>query len=135
MSATLSSTLHPNFPAEKAIDGDSSTLFATQSAQTTNQWVSVQVPAGSPVTSVAVYNRADGEPYESWLSPYEVWLGATAGALTHSCGGGPITLGSSPGLGPFSTSCGGRSDLPYVTILMRSGTFRYLAIGEVKVYR
>ena len=111
------------------------TIMLTDNAQSSDQWLSVQVAAGAPIGSVAVYNREDGDPYQSWLSPYEIWLGASAGAQTYSCSRGPITLPTGFGMGPFTTSCDGRSDLPFVTLVLRSGTFRYLAIGEVKVYR
>ena len=110
------------------------TLAATVSALSSDQWLSVQVTAGSAIGYVAVYNRADGAPYENWMSPYEVWLGSSAGDLSYDCGGGSLTLPSNPGLGPFTTNCGGRSDLPYVTVIIRSGTFRYLAISEIKVF-
>ena len=77
--------------------------------------------------------RADGMPYEGWLSPYELWLGNAFGALQHQCGGS-LTAGS--GLGPFMTWCGGGpSGLQYVTLVLRAGTTRYLAIGELEVYR
>ena len=129
----MSNLLSGMYPAANAIDGVVSSLAASQSAQTVNQWLSVQMPAGSTTRNVAVYNRADGAIYENWLSPYEIWLGASPGALTHACGG-PRTLPTPAGLGPFATPCGDRSDLPYVTLLLRSGTLRFLTVGEIKVY-
>ena len=89
---------------------------------------------GSPIGYVAVYNRDDGDPYVSWLTPYELWLGSSPGDLHYQCGGGPLTANSERGLGPFVTSCGGRSDLPYVTVLLRSGTQRWLTVGEIEAY-
>ena len=123
------------YPASNAIDGNTGSLAATGNALSRDQWISVRVPSGSAIGYVAVYNRADGQPYQGWLSPYEVWLGGTAGALTFNCGGGPITLPANAALGPFLTSCGGRSDLPHVTVLLRSGTSRYLTLSEIKVYQ
>ena len=123
------------YPASNAIDGNTGSLAATDNALSSDQWISVKVPSGSAIGYVAVYNRADGQPYQGWLSPYEVWLGGTAGAQTFRCGGGPITLPANFALGPFLTSCGGRSDLPYVTVVLRSGTSRWLTVGELKVYQ
>ena len=116
------------------MDGDFTSLAATQSAQGQNQWASVRValPSGKAIGHVAVYNRADGQPYEGWLSPYEVWLGSGFGSLQHQCGGS-LTAGS--GLGPFMTLCTGPTSLTYVTILIRSSsTARYLTLGEIQVY-
>ena len=52
------------------IDDNTTTLCATQ--DTINAWASVQVPDGTPVGLVVVYNRADVAEYQAWLSPFEV---------------------------------------------------------------
>ena len=70
------------------------------------------MPRNTPIGYVAVYNRDDGELYASWLSPYHVWLGASAGAQTYDCGGGQLRAQTDDGLGPFVTYCNARSDLP-----------------------
>ena len=131
--ATLSST-YGYFVAANAIDGNTGTLAASLYATSTDQWLSVQVPAGSAIGRVDVYNRADNPTMAAWLCPYELWLGASAGALTYDCGGGSLNPPSCNTLGPFSTFCGGRDDLPYVTIILRSGTARLLTLGEVQVF-
>ena len=128
------STSYAGYPAYNAVDGDVYTLAATQNAQSYTQWISLQMPPGTTITRVEVYNRADGALYEDMLSPYEVWLGSSAGGETYDCGGGPLTLASPAGRGPFTTTCAGRTDLPYVTVLIRAGTLRYLTLGEVKVF-
>ena len=130
--AQLSSQLIAGrYGADQAIDGDPTTVFATGDTSTTDQWVSLRVTLSAPIAYIAVYNRND--QYYSWLSPYELWLGNTFGALQHQCGGS-LTAGS--GLGPFMTWCGGGpSGLQYVTLVLRAGTTRYLAIGELEVYR
>jgi len=89
-----------------------------------------------------VYNRRDGIPtIDCWLFPAEVWLGSTPGGETYSCGTidytscvAQATAGADT-LGPFSVTCSsGRSDLPYVSVILRSGQSRFLTIGEVNIY-
>ena len=135
-------TLNTASPASNAIDGNTATIASTASALFSDQWISVQAPAGAAVGYVAIYNRADGQPAQGWLSPFEVFLGASAGAQTHSCGG-EQTLPAGAAMGPFTVQCGGRSDLPFITVRIRSSmpaclpmscTNRYLAIGEIKAY-
>ena len=129
-----SSSFFPGYVASRTIDGSVSTLAATRSAASQDQWISVQMPSGTTIGRVDVYNRADGQIYEDWLSPYEVWLGSSAGNQVFDCGGGPLALSSPAGLGPFSTSCSDRSDLRFVTVLIRAGSVRYLTLGEIKVF-
>ena len=85
------------YPASNAIDGDPSTLVLSWTALRSNQWLSVQVPPGTRIGYVVVYNRDDGALYQSWLDPFEIWLGVGEGHnnVRHPCGGGPQTQASS----------------------------------------
>ena len=131
--AALSTTLAPAYSADHINDGDTGSLICTNVASNNDQWVSVQIPAGAKVDYVAVYNRADAVTYRNWINPYEIWLGASAGAMDTQCGG-QLEADTSVGAGPFTTACGGGAG-PFVTLVLRSGSARYLAIGEVEVYQ
>jgi len=123
------------FNADLAWDGELSTIAHSGSAASSDQWLSIQLPTGSSVGQVDVYNSNADPTRRCWLFPFEVWLGSTPGGQTHDCGGGPITNPTcTNALGPFAVNCGGRSDLSYVTIVIRAGTWRLLTIGEVKVF-
>ena len=63
LSATLSNELSGVYRAVNAIDGNLQTLAATVDATSSDQWLSVQVPSGSLIGNVDVYNRNDGELY------------------------------------------------------------------------
>ena len=138
--ATMSSAWSSKYRADKVIDGDVTSISATGAMQVGgNAWISVQVPPGSRIGYVAVYNRDDNAWMAAMLSPYEVWLSAIPAAAAgrssaaHLCGADL----QAPGLGPFMTWCGGRDDLPYVTVVIREAArtgFRILALGEIKVY-
>lgn len=132
LAATTSSDLDgDDFPASNIMDGDHSTLVVTQSALNVAQYVSIQVPTGSAVSYVAVWNR--GDMYASWINPYEVWLGSSAGDQGYQCGG-EQTADMSLGAGPFLTCCGNLTTYSYVSIVLKPGTSRYLAIGELEIY-
>ena len=73
-SAQVSYQYMQRYPASNAIDGNPNTVFITWTALRQNQWLSVQVPSGTRIGYIAVFNRNDGEQYRAWLSPYEVWL-------------------------------------------------------------
>ena len=137
-----STTYNANFyPVSNCIDGNTATLCCTAAIPTVAAggvvaWSSVQVPAGTVINYVVVYNRADGDPYQSWLDPYEVWLGSTPGAEDYQCGGGEQAAPFAAGLGPLTTSCGGQSGYSYVSIIWRPRTTitRYGSLGELQVY-
>ena len=47
-----------------------------------NAWLSVEMPRNSPVDYIAVYNRVDNPTWASWLNPFEVWVGGSAGDMS-----------------------------------------------------
>ena len=128
------------YAASKAIDGDIRSLAASGVLSAANdEWISVQMPAGATIDYVAVYNRDDYTWATAFLNPYELWLTAAPGTVTvesstaHRCGAGLVA----PGLGPYMTWCGARSDLPYVTLIVRAAAApptRLLSLGELMVY-
>jgi len=133
VAATTSSDMAAaSYPASNIMDVNPGSLIATQSAMSAAQYVSVQVAAGSTISYVALYNR--GDTYASWVSPYEVWLGNSAGEKAYQCGGAQ-SADTSLGVGPFLTWCGGLTTYSYVSIVINAGTTRFLAIGEVEIYR
>ena len=136
--ASASSVYSATFPISNAHDGNTATMAATGSAQTTDQWISFQMPANTAVGVVAVYNRnaGDGAYLLGMLNQFEVWLGATAGAQTYSCSGGGVSVSTAATQGPYLVDCGGRADLPYVTLLIRAdgSTWKLLSINEMIVH-
>ena len=140
LGATMRSVYSRDYPATNAIDGNIRSLAAGQLMTAANdEWISVQVVMGSRVGNVAVYNRDDFGWATAMLNPYELWLTAAPGApssegsTAYRCGSGL----SAPGLGPFTTWCGGRSDLPFITIVIRArdrSGVRLLSVGEVVAY-
>lgn len=103
-----------------------------------DEWLSVRVPAGSAIGYVAIYNRNDFQWAADMLNPFELWLTASAGTVSaesptaHRCGADL----SAPMLGPVAIWCGGRSDLRFVTLILRAASdrTRLLSVGEVKVF-
>ena len=83
--ARLSTTFQGRFKAGNVIDGDVSTMVASQPAESKDQWISVQLrlPIDTRIGYVEVYNRNDD--YWTWLNPYEVWLGRGHGEQDYLC--------------------------------------------------
>ena len=134
VSVSASSAGAPDFPATNAIDDDTTTIASTGSAETTAQWISVELPENASIDYVAIYNRNDNPSYVGWLSPYEIWLGNEAGARDFACNGGaPLIAPPEDGLGPFMTSCGGHSGA-YLSVVWPAGHQRWGTIGELKAY-
>ena len=134
LGATLSSSSDASQPASNAIDDDTSTTC--RSNQGSNQWLSVQVitvEVAAGIGFVAIYN---GGADLSLLSPFEVWVGASAGDMGSTaikCAG-PMNVPSGPG--PFTLSCNGATSPigpPFVTLYL-PGANRVVSIGELYAY-
>ena len=136
------STTWNGYPAYQAIDNNMDTICASQGLTTAADLsLSVQVPAGSTIGYVAVYNRNDAAWAAAMLNPFEVWLTASPGTAStesssaHKCADG--LRDESVGTAPVMVNCGSRNDLRYVTIIIRAGPtspFRLLSVAEVRVY-
>ena len=129
----MSSVFNPVFGAANGIDGDYSSIIASTSAESADQWLSARadLSSGASIGYVAVYNRNDGYA-QDMLSPYEVWLGSSYGAQEYSCGG---SISVPAVTGPFTTWCGGGgAGLDYVTVVIRAGRARWLMIAEIEMY-
>ena len=132
------------YPASQCIDGDLNTFCASNLLSTaSDEWLSIEMPVGTPIGYVAVYNRVDALWATRMLNPYEVFLTASPGAYgassAHSCtNGGSVSAFPAPaGGGPFMIWCGGASNLRYVTLVIRAAAappVRVLSPTEVKVY-
>ena len=138
--ATLSTTHSSAYAASNAIDGDIRTLAASGlMTAAADEWISIEVPAGAAIGYVAVYNRDDYASAAAMLNPYELWLTATAGTAAsestsaYRCASGLVA----PSIGPYMTWCGGRNDLPYVTLIIRAAAtpVRLLSVGEIRVFQ
>ena len=136
LDATLSSTYAWwRWPASNTIDGSLRTLCASKWQD--NAWLSVQLPAGSAIDYVAIYNRADARKYADWLGLFEVYVGTVAGdtssASTVKCGG-PVSAPWTPDAPtPFLVACPQGTSGAYVT-LKQVGAARYLTILEMEAY-
>lgn len=121
------------YPSSNIIDGNFNTLCATNNQR--NSWVSVRVPPSSTVGYVAVYNRNDHGPFMEWLSPFEVWVGASPGDVSASATrcGGVMEVDTSQGGVPFVVECPTSAVGEYVTLRLVQGA-RYLTIAELEVY-
>ena len=68
---TLSTIFDNSYAAAQCTDGSLTTMCATEATSAGNNWVAVQVPVGSSVGQVAVYNRRDfgsRDPVLRWRS-------------------------------------------------------------------
>ena len=163
--AQLSSSLDPTqWQASAAIDGDPLTLCASDfeggATGRRRSWLSVQVPPGSAVEAVAVHNRGDTLEYMEWLSPFEVYVGASMGDISPNlavrCGSTQTVPAAA---GPFTVNCNG-AEGEWVTLQladesssllgghhrrltggrpsqrrsMQAQPPRYLSIGELEIY-
>ena len=79
---------------------------------------------------MAIYNRDDDPVFQGQLSPFEVWLGSSAGERTTPC----ATHVSVPAAaGPFVLHCGGVI-AEWVTLRLTGTRQRPLEIAELYVY-
>jgi len=134
--AALSSTYSwQRWPASNTIDGRLETVCASK--WQANAWLSVQVPAGSTVDYVAIYNRADNPRYAAWLGEFEIYVsdvvGDTSSASSVKCAGPVSVPWSEGGVKPFLVGCPSSPTGTYVT-LKQVGGARYLTIMELEAF-
>ena len=118
-------------PLALAYDGNPNTVGYAGNAPG-GAWMSLEVPAGTNVASVSVYNNPQ---YLSGLQAFEVWVGNTRGAYTFT---GAIPCGArqtaSSTVGPFTVTCAAPISGRYVTIKQTTSGTGFLSLGEVEVY-
>ena len=127
------SSRFPGHPPTACIDRNLTSICATN--REANAWASVQLPEFTVVDRVVVHNRNDNnKEYQSWLSPFEVWLGESYGDMTSPvakrCGQPELRVPATAG--PFTVSCGGVRGR-FATVVHKS-TVRALTIAEITVY-
>ena len=116
VSASMSGPpLNANFPAANAIDGDYSSIMASQLGSA--NWLSINLGSPTPVTYAAVYNRPDGANY---LECFEVWLGDSPGALGTKCGPRTCFDAAQAANVPYFLGCGGATSTQRPPIVSRS---------------
>lgn len=132
--ATLSSTYSWwRWPAAHIIDGNLNSICASRWQQ--NAWLSIELPVGSTIDYVAVYNRADHRGYADWLSPFEVWVGGGAGDTSSPSAvkcDGPVSVPWSNDVTPYMIACP-HAVGSHVT-LKQMGRARYLTVMEVEAF-
>jgi len=132
--AMLSTTFF--YPASNAIDASLDTIAV--STQEVGNWLSVEVPSGTAISYVVVYNRIDlAGSWPAQLGTFEAWVGSAAGdtGLSSAVLCGTTTYRNPSGIDsePYVVNCGGLSSGRFVTV-KQIGPARYLAIAEVEVY-
>jgi len=133
----MSSTFSVDHTASRCIDDNLATLCATTETSPGVNWVAVQVPPGTRVSHVAVYNRQDYASIQHWLGSIQVWLGTAPGATGGTatlCGVGSYDATISQAE-PYVFSCAGATSGSFVTVLNVGCTTCILALAEVAVYQ
>jgi len=123
------------FPAQHVIDGDLTTICATNWAW--GNWLTVgfdPLPSTHPsgTLEVEVYNRND--QYGYFLGTFEVWKVTGAGYPSDTAGGvkcGTAEFLASKGATPYVFSCPYVGGPGYITVALPSWT--YLTIADVKI--
>ena len=134
LSAVLSSTYSSGYPASKAIDASYTSISVSSYA--VGNWLSVQIPAGTHVGEVRVYNRRDATQPASQpqLGSFEIWVASVAGDTSSSsavrCGDASFDAATEPE--PYVLWCGGVLG-SYVT-LKQTGAATYLSIAELEIF-
>ena len=130
-----------SYPASRAIDGNLNTLCGSDVLSSAHdEFLSVEVPAGSRIDYVAIWNRDDYAWATAMLSPFELWLTATPDTVTTESATAALcgTNLQAPGLGPFVFFCpGGHTDLRFITVILRAADappVRLLTITELRAY-
>jgi len=134
--ATLSTVYAGGHPAAHAIDGDVHTNAVSR--KYADNWLAVEVPIGTAIEYVAVYNRVDlAGSWPAQLGTFEVWVGSMPGdtspATAVKCGEARYRNPSGIDSEPYVINCGGVSSGQFVTI-KQIGPSRFLILAEVDVY-
>ena len=120
LGASLSSTYTPgNWHAANCIDGETgrygdanAKCFATRARPAGLNWAAVELPTGTAVGRVHVFNRHDQPAFRHWVGTFDVWLGAVAGdAASPSairCGAATYDASHEP-TAPYVLDCRGAS--------------------------
>ena len=130
LEAQLSSTYAPAYSASLCIDDDSTTLCT--STLETNAWLSIQIAQDVRIDYVVIVNSGDDAIFQTWLSPFEIWLGHSAGDRVIRCGAGSHSV--TAGAGPFVLRCFGAVGFDFVTLRLAGAQQRALSIAELYVY-
>ena len=134
--SAASSALTPSHPAEKAIDSDWDSFGA--SSGTSSKWMSVEVPDGSQIGSVLLYNRPDAFYTASCM---EIWVSSLAhGDTARPCVLPSTACASAPSPPPppplhrgvLRADCFAGTWGRFVTVVQRSAL--PLTIAELEVY-
>ena len=137
MSSTLSAANFAghDFGAAQCIDGvtnnDNGWNFCISNLNVADPWLSVEVPAGSSVTSVVVYSREDC--CQRFLGTFEVWVGNVAGSPSSATATRCGVLTADLTTGPFTVRCSTALSGSVVTLLL-PGAQRGIVLAEVTAY-
>jgi hypothetical protein len=132
ISAEVSRLRSKNTPTSRAIDGNVRTYTATSKA--TMSWLSVRIPAATPVGYVAFYNRQSTKHAKA-MGTVAAYVGSSSGDTTSSdvtfCG--EVSYRESHEPAPYVLWCGGAQG-EYVTF-RRTGRKSNFWIAEVRMYK
>ena len=124
------------FDEKNLIDNLATTIASTAWPPTVGNWASVRVAHGTTIDRVMVYNRYDNSVPgdQTWLSPFEVYVGDSYGDTKVKCGPAaqqPGVMVTPAAPGPFTAYCNGVKG-GYVT-LKQVGAARLLSIAQMRV--
>lgn len=98
LDARMTNEISPSYyGARNCIDGSRITSCVSQdSFDGSKNWLSIRIPEGMRVRSVAIYAGAVAETSEFVLAPFEVWVGSTFGDMSSA-----VAVQCDNGNGPF----------------------------------
>ena len=136
LSAASASSVLEGYGTDYAVDNDKDTILVTDNA--VGNWLSVQIPSFTFVTSVAVYNIQNNEVYQTFLGTFEIYITAAPGATTGGFKCGEATYRSPTGFDtePYVVQCGGyqAGDRGFVTVQQTGANPRFLIVAEMHVW-
>ena len=136
--AILSSTYiarAEDYGAQLCIDGNRDSICASQYRR--DNWLSIEVPADTPIGYVALWNRQHSNPaYNAFLGEFEIWVsrsepGSTSRDSDAFCG--RSSYNERQNAKPYVLWCSGAVGR-FVT-LKQVGGLTYMAIAELEAYR
>lgn len=133
--------------ADLCVDSDLDTACSTNWGICGDHWLSLQMPAGTPVHDVVLYNRRDVSFLRPYFGTIEVFLGPVAGATDVARGDvtlcGSVTFDKTQEPEPYVVSCGGEKKYEWVTARQARKQLKehthpeqgcQLSLAEMRVY-
>ena len=132
----MSGLFGAGYEVTRCSDSSYTTMCATNQGGVGNNWVAMQVPAGTNVGYVAVYNRRDYASIQNWIGSFQVYLGTSAGDTSGTLCGDATYRNAGDDTAPYVLSCGGASSGTWITVRQTAcPSTCLLALAELEVYQ